>query len=418
MSDLPAAARRVLDAARRTEFERRGPLVVAAAALTIERNQPGEGWRGALAIEDRALRFVVFAGLAEAAGHSGKDRVERTAPLIEPDRRLSALAAAECLLARSDPIWSWALTAQMIGADPRSALLGLDIAAHAEFQGAASQLPTLTDGARFDVFDRQLVADCTARAAVRGELSSPADARLASLHENPPGRSLYPTEAASLLAAAARVDAAWALTVADGLLKTHEPGALAEAMRLIACAAVAAGLAARVVARASRAGFAAEQAEWTCAAAASGALTGAALRRQVSDLAPRVADELDPGRELVAGLPLLLAAGRAGEPTLLARLAEEWNAPPVLLITELFRDHSPVEIDALVESEPFATLLGRPDDAWSEEFYSRTCWWPSGSMSLEARRELCRAVLLLGQSRPWDRLPGSLADLVGWKPTC
>ena len=408
MPQNAAAAQRLLTRARRQRLDAEGVLPVASAGAIVEAAMPGAGWTAAMALQDPGLALTV----AAAAAHSRVDRCEELAALaasVPLAGRPDALAAAERHLARIDPLWAWRLVEDLVGPDAAmEAALGFDIAA----QAAARHLAWRPPSALPEAYARQLRADEVARAAVAGRIQRD-DPALALLNDDPPGRLLHPSEAGVYLAAAAAVDVAWALDIALGLLHTHPPSHLLPAMRLAAESATAAGLGDRVVALAYASGFASEQATWAAAAAAGGGLSGRALTQLAADLAPRVTDELDPGRELVAGLPLLEALAHGGEADQLGALALDWRTPPPLLVQHLAMAETGRGASALRNHPRLKRLLEVPEDDWGGRAGPLPGWWLAAGPEPDDRLTACQDVLAVVAHPPWRPLPGSLADLVG-----
>jgi hypothetical protein len=139
------------------------------------------------------------------------------------------------------------------------------------------------------------------------------------------------------LVAAALVDPKRALGTPQAMLETVSPEGLAPALMLLAQSATREGLGDAVCEKAKQEDFITVQAAWTEAAAAGGALGGPALVEHVRELAPRAADELDPGRELLAGLPLVMALAHGGAAEELPGQAVAWRLPPPLLADQAFQ---------------------------------------------------------------------------------
>jgi hypothetical protein len=383
-----SAAGRLLAGAAGARFEAEGALLLAgAAALAGDRGR----------FDEPGLALVAAAG----AG-AGRDELAALAEAVPGAERATVLGVAERLLARIDPDWAWSLIVDLVGAGPAvHAALGLDVAAHA----GPSWSPGVPAAELPEAWARQLAADRVARAAVAGRLGRDEGA-LAALDGPRPGRALLPSEARVLLPAAAAVDPAWGLEVAEAMLADHSPADLLASLRLVAEAAVRAGLGAEVAGRATKPGYASEQATWAAAAAWAGAMGGAEVAELAGALAPRIEDELDPGDELVAGLPLLEALAHGGQGGLLVELAGRWRAPPPLLANQLFHAGAADGASALLGAEGLAGLLAAPEDGWDQGFEYRFCWW-TGPGSV-------RDALAVTAASPWRPLPGSLADLVGW----
>ena len=204
--------------------------------------------------------------------------------------------------------------------------------------------------------------------------------------------------------------------MAGGLLRSHLPVDLSDAFGLVARAAVRAGLSVQVAAMAQRDGFVAEQATWLAAAAAAGAVGLAGVSELARVLADRVDDELEPGRELIGGLPLLEALCAVGATDLLCGLAVRWCVPPPLLVTRIFvTDALPRERGVVEDLQPLLDeLMARPEEQWSHLYHFRFGWWAAAGDTAPARTETLRDVLRVSTAQTLRPLPGTLADLVGW----
>lgn len=367
------AARRVLARAARQPFDAEGAMVVAAAAVLA-----GE----APATADPGVALVAAAALADAP----LDRVAELGRRVPMERRPAALSVAEPFLARIDPAAGWRIVDDLIGAETaKQAAIGLQLNAPPPYP---------------EPFARQLAADAAAREATERD-----DRRLAALR-NPTASA---AEASALLVAAAEIDAAWVLDAADRQLEGHPPAALAAALRLLAGVAVRAGLGAEVVKRATTEGFVSEQATWAAAASSAGALSGHAVADLAAELAPRVTDELDPGRELIAGLPLIEALAYAGQVETLIPLALDWRLPPPLLASRLFFGEAREAAAALADRVD--ELFALPPDAWDTLYRWEFGWWVAASGAESDQRATVRDVLAIAGALPWQPLPGSLADI-------
>jgi hypothetical protein len=414
------AARRLLESAAAAEFEPEGALLIGAAGALAASGAPGAGAAGEPGtagevgeagaggrLEDPGLALVAAAGAAAAGGGAvTREELAALARAVPAAELTPVLSVAESLLARVDPGWAWGLIEELAGASEAVQTgLSLDVAARIELDQGTGWTPGVPLP---DAEARQLAADATARAAVAGRLRGRDDPRLAALGERPAGRSLFAAEARSLLIAAAALDPGWSLELATEMLETHTPARLLQALRLVAGAAARAGLADAVAAKATENGFVSEQATWAAAASAAGALRGEALRGLAEELAPRVEDELDPGRELVAGLPLMEALAHGGEAGALVSLADRWRVPPPLLVDQLFHAEAASGAEALLGDPRLDALLTRPEERWDRLYRYELCWW-TGSGSV-------RDALSVVAAPPWRSLPGSLADLTGMPP--
>jgi hypothetical protein len=214
-----------------------------------------------------------------------------------------------------------------------------------------------------------------------------------------------------LLAGVGLVDTGLALHVADGLMRTQQPADLQEALCLLAGQAVRAGLGDELLARARRDGFVTEQATWAVAAAAGGALDPIAAQRLADELAPRVLDELDPGRELVAGLPLLVALAHSGSGELCAELALAWRVPPPLLAQQLLVSAA-AGAQGLRGRDQLDALLAMGEQAWAPTYHWAYGWWRAAGDDPAQRRAALDDVLALAAEPPWDVAPGSLRSIL------
>jgi hypothetical protein len=289
--------------------------------------------------------------------------------------------------------------------------LGLTLAAAADFEDVA--VPTWASGPSESrsLYARQLAADSVVRGVARGRISGQNHPALAPLHESPPGRFLLPSEANAYLAAAAAIDPAWALDVACGLIETHTPDGLEESMYLTSRAAIRAGLADRVAAIARRPGFIVEQACWTHAAARSGAMEPDTVFALARELAPRVSDELDTDRELMAGLPLMMALACVGETELLSELAAEWRTPPPVLADYLFHRMAGSAAAKLRYEKRLDKLFTMTEDEWNLTYEYNFGWWLDAGSEEKRRLQACQYVLALTAELPWSVIPGSLANV-------
>jgi hypothetical protein len=325
---------------------------------------------------------------------------------MPPDRREGALQAAEAQLARIDPLWAWELVRDLLGpARAATSLVGLQLEARYD-DGSGRRLK---EGATDSVYARTLAADEAARAVFRGELRDPGDVRLRPLLADPTGRALLPSEASSYLVAIAAIDASLGLSLSAQLLTRHALGA--EPLTLLARSAVAAGMAGEVAARARERSFASVQAAWIEAAALSDALTREAIIDSVLRLAPRVADEADPGTELVAGLPLLVALARSRAPGPLCALALEWRCPPTLLSDELLHTGCRDGARSLADEPAFAALTAVAPMEWNPGAVG-CALRPTGADGPELRRAAAADALVIAAAQKWDPFPGTLADLL------
>jgi hypothetical protein len=402
----------------RASFERSGAMLAAAAGALIRSTEPLALRRAVASAQDPGVALVVAAGAAVERGPSGfdtacADDLAALARAVPGPDRLLVLSVAEALLTRLDPIWAWEMIVELVGARPAvEAAIGLDVAARISLDRVSTWSPGIALPA---AVARQLSADETARAAVAGRVTSRDDPRLRPLVEQPIGAELMPSEARVLLAAAAAVDPLWALDLSVGLLTRFAPGELLEAFRLVARALVRAGLSSELDKRVRTEGYVSEQATWLAAAASAGPPDVADLVKTVRQLAERVEDELDPGRELVAGLPLLEALAHAHETRTMIELAERWHVPPPLLVDRLFHAGAAAAAAQLLADPELDLLLNRPESAWATTYAYRFGWWTGASSDQDDRARVLHGALAVVAAQPWRPQPGSLADVIGWK---
>jgi hypothetical protein len=385
------AAGRLLARAAGGPFGPRDALLLPAALVLAGKDEVG-------AMTDPARALAAAFGLPGIS----TQHLDLLAAAVAPLARPIVLTDLECLLARIDPTWAWDLILKLLGEEAvlRHGTLGLDVVARLGDEAEARTL-LASKVARNSFFARQLAADAAARRRedVFGRLE---EGTLG------PVRMLLPSECRSYLVAAALVDPKRALGLAQTMLETVPPEELAPALLLLAQAAVRERLGEMLGELARREDFITVQAAWTEAAAAAGALRGPALVEHVRGLGPRVADELDPGRELLAGLPLVIALAHVGAFEELSNLAAEWRLPPPLLADQAFQ--AGLRLPSLV----IDPLLAIPEQEWSSLYQWDFGWWRDTMGKDIDRRLACEDVLELAANIPWWPLPGSLADICRW----
>jgi len=365
-------------------LERRGAMVLAAAgAIAGPLVRPGLS---------PAASFMIHAGAATV--HPVPKSVLRDLGAeIPSNERLDCLAAAEPLLALLDARWAWEFMQDLVGAEQtiRAAALGLDIASHLDED---TVLELFSDKCRLNsMFAEQLAVEGAARARQKPCLEA---------------RNVKPFAAGPYLAAAAFTGASEGLRAAHELLEWLSPDVLQEGLCLVAEAAVHQGCAPAIARLAAGESDITVQAAWVEAAARSHAVEPGTLISLIRELGPRVTGELDPGRHLLAGLPLLAALAAAGSDEDLARLGVEWRVPPPLLADQLF--YRGLAAGPAV----FERLLDVPEPAWDDLFEYDFCWWKPVSRDPAARVQACANVVAIGANLPWRPMPGSLKDLVHW----
>jgi hypothetical protein len=342
---------------------------------------------------------------ARAADTSSDDTIvwndaERLASNVPVTDRASALWTCEALLARVSPECTWDLHGRVLGAETRlaSPVLGLDLAARLEQQRVRDLFAKKQ--AHTPLFAAQLRADGLARAGVRDEL----------LDDPSRVRHLRGGECASILVGASKASPADAVRDACTALRYHDPYALSAALWLVAESAVRAGHALAVAAEANAAseGSVLVHAIWTEAAARARAIDGPAVRRNVARLLARAAEELDPGRELLAQLPGLCALAWSGDAALLIdELRERCIAPP-LFLNAIVHGEMSAAAAALLAEPTLKAWLGLPRAEWCESPLSLPVWAEDHDVALGC------AVLTVVAHAPSVPHPGSLADVTHW----
>lgn len=395
----------------------RAPFTTADAVLLAAVGATAAAERGTadLGAADPGTALMLAAGAATVRPSVplGLGRLEMLAKAVPGDERLTVLSFAEGLLAQSHPRQAWELVCNVVGAQTAvNHALGLDVAAHL---GAAA--PWQPGVVLPPVIERQLQADTTARAAVAGTVHGLDDPRLAGLLADPLELAMTPAQARVLVVAGAAAEPGRAVEVAVHLLRHFPVQSLAESLGLVARIATRAGFAGQVAAQARTGGFVAEQCTWAAAAASAGAVNRAEMLGLAAALAPRIEDELDPGRELVAGLPLIEALLQIGAVDEAVGWAAHWQLPvPVLLrrclhaglgagATQLATHPA---LGAVVESatgpgDREASGAGRP-------------WWEPEGADRAGRLGAVRHMLAVVGQTPWPVVPASLADLLGFGP--
>lgn len=194
---------------------------------------------------------------------------------------------------------------------------------------------------------------------------------------------------------------AQALSAAQRIVKRLRPWSLEFAAR----AAARVGGIARVLEKARRSRFVADQATWVQAASATESSSRQEIADLVNGLAPRVVDELDFGREHVAGLPLLVALARKGHGEALLHWAVEWRVPPPLLAEHLLL-FAREGVHAVGESSQVRRLLALPRAEWSIPAAGDASFWdegmPPGPSRTRSRwRRMCRGGWCRAPSWTW-----------------
>jgi hypothetical protein len=368
---------------------------------------------GPLQTADAATGLVLTAGAVWARGVRLADTPDTTTALIDLARRALAdhaapvLLVVESLLAAVDPEGAWNLIEQLLGAPAAvEAALGLDVAAHLELDRAELWSPPIPCPVPFR---EQLTADRIARAAIAGRplprgTPSPAELLASGLPA-----AATPARTQVLLVATAAADPTRALRVVDDVLQRLAPGDLGDALRLVAILLHRAGLADEVAASARREAFVAEQCTWVAAAAAAGALSAEEVVTMAPGLSARVDDELDPGREWVAGLPLVEALLSAGAVDAALPLAKRWQLGPGVIATRCLRAGSRAAAGALARHPGLGVLL-REGNA---PVAALPPWWAHAAMDQNDQLAALRDVFAVVEQAPWAVPPGSLADLLG-----
>jgi hypothetical protein len=129
------------------------------------------------------------------------------------------------------------------------------------------------------------------------------------------------------------------------------------------------------------------------------------------ELAPRVPDELDTDRELIAGMPLMMALACAGTSGLLLDLAVEWRTPPPVLADYLFHRMARRCAVELLSQELLEKLFQTPEVNWNSTYRFDFGWWMDAGSDEKKRLQACRYVLALTAQIPWSVIPGSLTSV-------
>ncbi|MEO6530343.1 MAG: hypothetical protein ABI563_06120 [Specibacter sp.] len=402
--------------ARRAPFTPDDAVLLAAVGATAERARGTASLDAAdLGATAPGTTLMLAAGAATVRPRVSLElgRLEMLARAVPVDSRLTVLSFAEGLLAQSHPRQAWELICSVVGAKTAVAhALGLDVAAHlgaAEPWQPGVELPP--------VIERQLLADATARAAVAGTLHGLDDPRLSGLLADPVETAMTPAQARVLVVAGAAAEPGRAVEVAVHLLRHFPVHHLDESLRLVARIATRAGFAGQVAAQAHTEGFVAEQCTWAAAAATAGALNPDGVVQLAATLAPRIEDELDPGRELVAGLPLIEALLQIGAVDEAVGWAAHWQLPvPVLLRRCL---HAGLGTGAaLLATHPAlgAVVESAPGPGDHEASGGARPWWEPQGADPAGRLGAARHMLAVVGQTPWPVVPASLADLLGFGP--
>ena len=407
-----SAARHLLTLAVRAPFEAEGAMLLAAASAVVGATNFEQSWDAVSDANESGIALVIAAG-AELQSRTGRAKELVTLGQAVPvSNRPHVLFVAERLLAHVDPVWTWNWIEELLGNEHAvEAALGLNVAAHMALDKGREWSPGLF---LRGPYARQLVADQTARLAVAGDISDRNDPRFVALRDREIMQTLFASEARSLLVGAAAVDPDWALDRATSLLDFFGPEDLLQAFRLVASAAVRAGIGNQVVEKTREDGFVSERATWAAAAASAGAIEGKPLLELADELIPRIEDELDSGRELLAGLPLLEALAQGGEADLFFELAQLWAAPPPLLVNILFFAGTTKRAFALQGHAGWDYLMERPETEWANLYHYAFGWWIAAGTDPKQRSAAVRSAIDVVLASPWRPLPGSLADLVGW----
>lgn len=402
-----ALGRVVLLASRAQFTEDDAVLLAAVGASAAATDRP----TAQLHATDPGVALMLAAGAAsvQKALPLDFDEMEHLARSVPEGDILTVLSFAESLLSQSHPQQAWTLICNVVGAETAvENALGLDVAAHlwptTRWQPGVVLPPAL---------ERQLTADTTAREAVAGAVNGLGSPLLAGLLADPVDAGMTPAQARVLAVAGAAAEPGRAVEVALHLLGYFPVQSLAESLRMVAQIATKKGSAAEVAAQANIEGFVAEQCTWAAAAAAAGALSQPELKDLAARLAPRIEDELDPGRELVAGLPLIEALLRLDAVDEAVELAARWRLQiPALLWRCLYTGVG--SGTALLSTHPaLGTVVESvgPADQHEASGASRPWWLPPGA-DAAGRLDATRDILAVVARTPWRVVPGSLADLL------
>lgn len=411
MNAILDSARGLLIAMRRGGIEARS-LPLAAEAVAALGGGHSDAAREPVCDDGTSLV------LAAAAGE--RERVVELAARLPLLVRRSVLMLTEPLLARVDPAWGWeviggALPLAMIEAHGS---LGLILEAHQdrpESAEAEAETRTSLGGTGFKrcpEYERQRAADRAARHAAQGLLQGLDDPALERFRKDPDAGSMFFTEASAYLAAVAAVDPDEGLSAARRMLQVHSPADLQDAIRVAARYAVRAGLGGRVVEAIGASEFVSEAACWLDAAAAAGALKGRDVVERALPLVERALDELDPGREWIAGIPVVRALALGGALGEQADVVRRLSMPAPLWVTEVFWAGALVGRDPEGLFPVVDAALAIPESEWCGGQAGDFGWW-LGAGDDGSRAACCRSVLRLGAVGAVRPLPGSFEEIVG-----
>lgn len=362
---------------------------------------------------DAASLLVLTAGALWARGAPFADTPGATRALADLARRTldvhgtRVLSVTESLLAPVDPEGTWALIEHVVGGPAAvDSALGLDVAAHLELDRGELWRPPLPCPAPFTA---QLVTDRIARAVIAGRPLPDGSRSPEELLEGEL-RATSPARAQVLLVAAAAALPARALSLVDHVLQRLAPADLGDALRLVAILLAHAGLADEVSAAVRRRTFVAEQCVWVAAGAAARVIRPDEVVTLASDLSARVDDELDHGREWVAGLPLVEALLTLGAVDVALPLVDRWQLPARAIVSRCLHTGSAAAAGALARHPGLGILLGKRHATGTGKYPP---WWATGAEDQAGQLAALRDVLTVVEQAPWAAPPGSLADLLG-----
>src|SRR6266581_5716679 len=130
MSDATASAHRALRELRHAPLAQSSPLILAAAAMDVEKDRRGSGFETAAACIDPEMAFFVAVAAATVRpDDAARQRIARFASSLPAESLHGLLIECEPLLARLGGAWAWQMARDLLGKGNHSpSLFGLFIA--------------------------------------------------------------------------------------------------------------------------------------------------------------------------------------------------------------------------------------------------------------------------------------------------
>lgn len=416
MEALKQTCIRIMEYFHKLDFAIIPSYIPAAAAGILEKMAPGEAFERARKMADPGWAFWLALAAESVAPQNRRDTLARLAEAVPYELTVKYSLDFEGLLVRVDPQWGWKLLVKLVTEETvlGDVALGLTSLAYQEEKGEVEfrLQKKLAQQSPSEMFQKIAHADRIGRLAFQGKISKQ-DPGFDPLMKAISKGGITSAEISALLGGAIALDPGWGLELAHQMGKHYSPDELWGCLCLIAESLANKARVERLVEITMSEEFIMEQAYWLWAAVIAGALHGERLHQIVAEFRPRVIDELDPGDELMAGLPILMALATAGENDLVLELALEWKCPPPVLVNHLFNEE--INNISLVTHPKWPELLKLPQDCWAAHHnYASFYWWDPQAGS-EAKTSLCRDVLTLAIHYPWYPRPGSVADIIRWK---